>query len=86
MQSTEEIINIQKFSSLDKLHKHNAPCLKFAKSRGNVKTNLDNDWTRIKLSIEDYKAAENYWVKRVSESVYKLYEAGKLLLLRPIAI
>ena len=79
-------IDISKFSDLDKLHKHTALCLKFARSKGNGKPNLDSDWRKIKLTSEDFKAAELYWVKKVSESVVQLYRAGKLDSLRPVSV
>ena len=81
-----EIINVERFSSLDKLHKITALCLKFIRSKGNGKTVINNDWKKIRLSAEDYKRAEQYWVRRVSQSVVKLFESGKLQSLRPEAV
>ena len=78
-----EVIDIEKFSCLDRLHKITAICFKFMHSRGNGKNVLDCDWNKIKLTPEDYKRAEQYWVRNVSHSVVKLYESGKLQSLRP---
>ena len=83
IEKVESVIDIEKFSSLHNLHKHTALCLKFARSRGNGKPALDCNWKKIVLSPDDYREAEKFWVKKVSESVLKLYEKGKLQSLRP---
>ena len=77
------IIEADKFSCLKKLHKVTALCLKFVMSKGNGKGKLDNNWQKVKLSPEDFKRAELYWLKVVSASVVTMYEAGKLQSLRP---
>ncbi|NRA93174.1 MAG: hypothetical protein HRU26_10915 [Psychroserpens sp.] len=80
------IIEAKKFSSLERLHKVTAFCLKFTMSRGNGKGKLDNNWQKVKLSTEDFKRAELYWLKIVSGSVVKMYESGKLQSLRPVKV
>ncbi|MCP3850322.1 MAG: hypothetical protein GY694_08820 [Gammaproteobacteria bacterium] len=80
------VIDASKFSSLDRLHKVTALCLKFATSRGNGKGQLDSDWRKVKLGPEDFKRAELYWLKDVSSAVVKLYETGKLQSLRPVTV
>ena len=67
---------------MDKLHKHTALCLKCARSKGNGKQKIDCNWKKIKLSPENYKSAEQFWVKKVSEQVLRLYKSGKLQSLR----
>ena len=86
IEKIESVIDIDKFSSLDKLHKHTALCLKFARSKGNGKPMVDCDWKKIILGPEDYREAELFWIKRVSDSVLKMYEKGKLQSLRPTTI
>ena len=81
-----EVINAEKFSSLDKLHKITALCLKFVKTKGNGKGTIDNDWKKIRLTVDDYARAEQFWVRSVSQSVLKMYESGKLQSLRPSAV
>ena len=83
LEETAQVINIDKFSDIGRLHKHTALCLKFANSRGNGKTAIDSDWKRVKLTPEDYERAEQFWIKRVSESVSLMYNSGKLQSLRP---
>ena len=80
------IIDASKFSSLHKLHKVTALCLKFASSRGNGKGSIDSDWRKVKLSSDDYKKAEQYWIRVVSDCVHQLYKAGKLQSLRPVQV
>ena len=82
----EPVIDINKFSNMDKLHKHTALVLKFARSKGNGKPMLDCDWKKIVLNPEDFRAAEQFWIKKVSESVLIMYEKGKLQSLRPAKI
>ena len=86
VQGLEDIIQLDKFSDLHKLHKHTAICIKFARSKGNGKKKLDNEWNRIKITPAEYEAAERYWVKKVSESVVQLYQAGKLDSLRASSV
>ena len=76
----------EKFSSLDKLHNITDLCLTFFRSKGNGKIVIDNEWNKIRLSTEDYKRAEQYWIRKVSQSVVKLFESGKLQSLRPEAV
>ena len=85
LQGCDSVFDIAKFSDLDKLHKHTAICIKFARSRGNGKGKLDS-WKNIKITPEEYKAAELYWLKVVSNTVVKLYNAGKLDSLRPVSV
>ena len=79
----ESVINIEKYTDIEKLHKLTALCLKFLRSKGNGKKKVDCDWKKIKLTPEDYRNAELYWIKKVSESVITLYNAQKLQSLRP---
>ena len=83
VQKSDSVINIDKFSDINKLHKHTALCLKFVKSKGNGKKSMDCNWKKIKLSPDDYRNAELFWIKRVSKSVIPLYNAQKLQSLRP---
>ena len=83
VQLNDEVISIEKYSDIHRLHKHTALCLKFAKSRGNGKGKIDCDWKKIKLTPEDYLNAEKYWIKKVSEHVVVLYNSQKLQSLRP---
>ena len=86
VQPEEDVIRIEKFSDIGRLHKTTALCLKFIKSKGNGKGKLDADWTKIRVSPGEYKAGEMYWVKKVSKSVLNLYESGKLQSLRPLKL
>ena len=83
IQVSDQVIKIEKFSDLFRLHKHTALCLKFVRSKGNGKSIIDCDWRKVKLTPEDYRCAEEYWVKKVSEHVLLLYNSGKLQSLRP---
>ena len=59
--------------------------MKFAKSRGTGRKQ-SSDWRKIKLTPEDFDMAERYWIKEVSYSVIKLFDAGKLQSLRPAKV
>ena len=85
-QSCQSVFDIAKFSDLEKLHKHTAICIKFVQSKGNGKGGKVDSWKNIKITPEEYKAAELYWVKVVSEMVVKSYNAGKLNSLRPVSV
>ena len=86
LQSCESVFDVAKFSDLDKLHKHTAICIKFVRSKGNGKGGNLDSWRNIKITPEEYQAAELYWVKVVSEKVVKSYNAGKLNSLRPVSV
>ena len=85
VQEPDPIININKFSDIGKLHKLTALCLKFALSKGNGKGQIGS-WKNVRLTVEDYKRAEIFWIKEVSKSVVNLFKADKLQSLRPIAV
>ena len=85
IQFLDPIINVEKYSDIEKLHKLTALCLKYAHSRGTGRKK-SNDWRKIQLLPEDYRKAEQYWIKEVSYNVIKLYNAGKLQSLRPIKV
>ena len=86
LQTCDPVLDVAKFSDLDKLHKVTAICIKFARSKGNGKGGKLDSWRNIKISPEEYRAAELYWVKVVSERVVKSYNAGKLNSLRPVSV
>ena len=85
VQSSKPLIDAEKYSDIQKLHKITAICFKFIQSKGTGRK-LSKDWKDIKLMPEDYKKAEEYWVKDVSQSVIDLYDAGKLQSLRPAKV
>ena len=85
IQTSESLIDAEKYSDIERLHKTTALCLKFAQSRGTGRKE-SNNWKDIKLMPEDYQKAEEYWIKDVSRSVVDLYDTGKLQSLRPVKV
>ena len=84
----DEVIAIEKYSNLHKLHKVTALCLKFVKSvkKKHKNTTQSMSFKDIKITPEEYKSAENYWLKQVCYSTLELFEDGKLESLRPIKV
>ena len=84
----DEVIPLEKYSDLHKLHKVTALCLKFIKPVKKVDKNTSkgNSFKDIKITPEEYKSAENYWLKQVCYSTLKMFEEGKLESLRPIKV
>ena len=86
VQSCESVIDITKFSDLQRLHKHTALCLKFARSKGNGKGGRLDSWKNIQVTPDEYQAAELHWVSMVSKVVVQSYKAGNLTSLRPVSV
>ena len=85
VQHEKPIIDAEKYSDVGRLHKVTALCLKFAHSRGTGRK-VVGDWRKVKLTAEDLAKAELFWIKEVSKSTIKKYDAGKLQSLRPAKV
>ena len=82
-------IDVVNFSDIYKLHRVTAICIKFVRSRTNNienKKKVTGSWKDIRITADDLKEAEIYWIKEESKCVLKLMEQGKLDSLRPIKI
>ena len=78
---TQPLIKAKDYSDLSRLLKVTAYCIYFFRSKGNHKSSIDTDWTKITLSADSFIAAEEYWVKIVSENVVQSID--NLTSLRP---
>ena len=77
----QPLINIKRFSDLNRLLRVTAFCFLFIRSKGNRKNTIDADCTKVFLNPELLNAAESYWVRIVSLKVVQCID--KLTALRP---
>ena len=86
IENGEPLIDASKYSSLDRLLRVTAYCLKFAASRGTGKAQNHASWVNVKLTVDDFAKAKLYWIAQVSTMVYERFKKGWYTSLRPILV